>query len=122
MALRTMLTGVSDTCIPSHENNQVVRTLEAAKRLGFNTLRVWAFCDGNGQWQALQVAPGILDNQASSRLLGQLIFCDEFLHHSSKNTSFVLPARAARCCTAYWPCSKLPLDVRTCVHAAKFFW
>lgn len=47
---------------------QVLETLDGAERLGLRVLRIWAFCDGQSQWNCLQRAPGDLDE----RVLGAL--------------------------------------------------
>ncbi len=41
----------------------VDEVLEETKAMGLNVLRTWAFNDGASQWNALQTAPGIYDEQ-----------------------------------------------------------
>lgn len=49
----------------SHQNGRakVLEVLGDAEMHGFNVLRTWAFNDGVGMWNALQVYPGIYDEK-----------------------------------------------------------
>jgi len=42
---------------------RVDEVLDAAADAGLNTLRTWAFNDGSDEWNALQPAPGVFDEQ-----------------------------------------------------------
>ena len=41
---------------------QVTQTFQKAQELGMTVMRMWAFADGIYQWNALQPAAGILDD------------------------------------------------------------
>lgn len=43
--------------------HECTAVLDAAAAAGLTVIRTWAFCDGPSQWNALQPAPGVLDER-----------------------------------------------------------